>query len=157
MHEMHSLLFAALETFSLILLRKKIPKNEESHFLITSCVSAGSAAHSVTVCSIFDQFYTNLGYLEYVFCFFIQVYKGFQLSSHHLPAYPGLKYRDILQDVVLNLLLFSIEGWLGRVLSHLFSQQRKERAQTSFIPKCLPLTSSGPMQLVHLYGLSEKP
>lgn len=74
---MHSLLFAALETFSLILLRKKIPKNEESHFLITSCVSAGSAAHSVTVCSIFDHFYTNSGYLEYVFCFLFKYIKDF--------------------------------------------------------------------------------
>lgn len=110
MHEMHSLLFAALETFSLILLRKKIPKNEESHFLITSCVSAGSAAHSVTVCSIFDSFTQKFGLHRVRVLFFIQVYKGFQLSSHHLPAYPGLKYCDVLQDVVLNLLLLSIEG-----------------------------------------------
>lgn len=65
MHEMHSLLFAALETFSLILLRKKnSPKKKKvitfSDYLL--CESASSAAHRVTVCLIFDQFYTVSDY-----------------------------------------------------------------------------------------------
>lgn len=53
MHEMHSLLFAALETFSLILLRKtNIQKKETSNHIYLQCESASSAAHRVTVCLI---------------------------------------------------------------------------------------------------------
>lgn len=71
MHEMHSLLFAALETFSLILLRKKNhPKSGGISFLRDLlCESAGGAAHPVTVCSISDQFYPNSDKLEHAFFF----------------------------------------------------------------------------------------
>lgn len=115
-HEMQNLLFAALETFSLILSRtrgekqqqqqKKAPKNGGIPFSdYLPWESAGAAARRVIVCSISDQFYTNSDEMEHLF-FLKLAFKGFQQSPplRHacLPAYPGLKYRDVLQAVVLN-------------------------------------------------------
>lgn len=129
---MHSLLFAALETFSLVLKKKrkkKNPKRRNPVFQMTSCVSLRA------VLLMASQFVWSLTSFtcSIRFVFLSVRHEGFQLSSHHPRAVPAFKYPDILQIVVLNLLSFLVEARLERSVSHFFwrggGRQRRERAQ----------------------------
>lgn len=150
---MHSLLFAALETFSLILLRKKnIQKRKRvitfSDYLL--CESANSATHGVTVWSStsFTQF--QIMYCICLFYFVCSIFEGFQLSSHHpcaVPVYPGLQYCDLLQIIVLKLFLFSFGAWVeGRSATFWVGSVKRALRHPLFQSGLLWLHPFGPMQ-----------
>lgn len=114
MHEMHSLLFAALETFSLVLLRKT-----SNHIFrwppVWVCKQCCSSCHSLL----------DLRPVSHSFRLYMNQ-NSFSISSAPylkrsswvptiqpcaVPVYPGLQHRDLLQIIVLKLLLFSSGSW----------------------------------------------
>lgn len=151
---MHSLLFAALETFSLMLLRKKkIQKRKRvitfSDYLL--CESASSAAHGVSLFDLPPVLHNFRLCIAYVFFYFVcSIFEGFQLSSHHpcaVPVYPGLQYCDLLQIIVLKLLLFSFGAWVeGRSATFWVGSVKRALRHPLFQSRLLWLHPFGPMQ-----------
>lgn len=131
---MHSLLFAALETFSIVLLRKKKKKKEKNiqkggipFFRLPPvwvCKPCCSSCHS-----LFDLWPVLLA--AYIFIFWggsVRHMKDFSWApTTRVLCLPtrAFRYPDVLQIVVLNLLLIFSRGKIGKVIHLLFFGERE--------------------------------
>lgn len=110
------------------------------------CESASSAAHGVTVCLIFDQFYTISDYVLHM-SFLFRLLDIWRISAEFSPSMRSacLSRPSVLWPFTnhsLKVAFILIRGMSGRSISHFLGRQCKESAQTSFIPEWPPLTSS---------------